>query len=118
MLHGQCFIHGASSSSLCAQRPEARANLVREDLWLFPGRKVAALVDLVVVDELGECPLRPTPRGRIELVRKDAHGNRDGDALDAEIRKLALPVEAGRSKEPVSPPRVRDAVAHVVACET
>jgi hypothetical protein len=33
---------------------------------------------------LGYCLLRPTPRERIELVRKDAHGNRDGDSLDAE----------------------------------
>src|SRR5215813_10959806 len=70
-----------SANSLLAQGPEARANLFREDLGLFPGCEVATLVDLVVVDELGICLLRPTPRERIELVREDTHGNRDSHPL-------------------------------------
>jgi hypothetical protein len=31
-------------------------------------------------------PLLPQLRGRILLIRKDGHGNRDGDTLDAEKR--------------------------------
>src|SRR5262250_785367 len=42
-----------------AKRPEARANLFGKELWLFPGREVAALVDLVEVDELGVGPFGP-----------------------------------------------------------
>jgi hypothetical protein len=38
--------------------------------------------------------LAPTPRRWIQLVRKDTHGNGDGDAFDAEEGKLVLPVEA------------------------
>src|SRR5437867_7366212 len=41
------------TTCLATQRPEARANLFREELGLFPRRKVATPVDLVVVDELG-----------------------------------------------------------------
>jgi hypothetical protein len=43
---------------------------------------VAAFVELVVMDEFGIRPLRLTPRGWIELVRKD--GNRDGDVFGIE----------------------------------
>src|SRR5499425_3646534 len=95
-LHGPCFVHGASASSLRAQGPEARANLFREDLGLFPGREMAALVDLVVMDELGIRLLRPTARQRIELVRENAHGNRDRHPPDAEEPLPVLPVEAAR----------------------
>jgi hypothetical protein len=36
------------------------------------------------MDELGISLLGPTPRGWIDLVREDAHGNRDGDASGIE----------------------------------
>src|SRR4051794_35765401 len=45
-----------------AQGPEPRANLVAEQLRLLPSREVPALVELVVMDELGVCGLRPTLR--------------------------------------------------------
>jgi hypothetical protein len=55
---------------------------------------VTALVELVVVDELGIRPLRPAPRRWIELVGEDAHGNRDGDAFGIEIPFApVLPIE-------------------------
>jgi len=56
-------------------------------LWLFPGRKVPAFVDLVVMDQLGIRPLGPAPWSRIELVGEDAHGRRDHDAFDGEERR-------------------------------
>src|SRR6516162_9088104 len=53
---------------LLAQWPEAGANLFREELRLFPGREVAASVELVVMDEVvGIRALCPAPRRLIEL---------------------------------------------------
>jgi hypothetical protein len=63
---------------------------------------VAALVDLVVMDELVIGPLGPTPRGLILLARKDADGSRDGVVLGVEIAELVFPVETKRGN-----PRVR-----------
>src|SRR5260370_30311070 len=72
------------------------------------------------MDQLGIRPLCPAPRGWIELVRKDAHGNRDGDA-DArdseERRQLVLPIETGARKRRVRKPGDRDVVEDVVARE-
>jgi hypothetical protein len=63
---------------------ERCSELGAEKLRLFPGRKVPAFVELVVVDEFGIRPLGPTPRGLIELVRKGAHGYRNGNLLRGE----------------------------------
>jgi len=51
---------------------------------------VSALGQLVVVDQFGIRPLRPTLRGWIELVRKDAHGDRDPYAFDPEERRIDM----------------------------
>src|SRR5439155_22406388 len=69
------------------------------------------------MDEFGICPLRPTPRGWIELVRKDTHGNRDGDdAFDSEKRRqLVLPVETGPGNRPVRQPGDRVVVEDVLS---
>ena len=63
--------------------------------------------------------LRPTPRGRIEFVREDAHGHGDGDAFGIEISELApiLPIEAGARERRVRQPGDRDVVEYVVARE-
>ncbi len=57
-----------------AQRSEARAQLFRKYLRLFPGRIVSAFVELVEIEELVIRPLCPAARGLIVLTRKDAHG--------------------------------------------
>src|SRR5688572_4194003 len=69
------------------------------------------------MDELGIRPLGPAPRGWIELIRKDAHGNRDGDAFGIEIPEFApiLPIETGARKRRVRQPGNRDVVEDVVA---
>ncbi len=77
---------------LRAQRPETSANLLTEEFRLFPSRKVPTFIDLVVVDQFGKRPLCPAPRGWIEFVREDAHGNRDGYALGVEIPEFVLPL--------------------------
>src|SRR5215207_5008141 len=88
-----------------AQWSERRANLPGEDFRLFPRREVAAFVEPAVIDELGISSLRPRPRGCIDLIRKDAHGNRDRDVFRGEKGELVLPVETGRRN-----PRVRQPV--------
>src|SRR5215831_2348999 len=87
-----------------AQCPERRADLFGEELRLFPGGEVAALVDLVEVDELRVGPLGPAPRRLILLAREDAHGHRDGDALGVEEATLVLPVETRRGDPGVREP--------------
>ena len=69
------------------------------------------------MDELGIRPLCPTPRGLIELVRKDAHGNRDGDVLDVEEGELVFPIETRRRNRRVRQPVERDVVEDVVSCK-
>jgi hypothetical protein len=53
---------------------------------------VAAFGELVVMDQFGIRPLCPTPRALIELVSKDADGNRDGDVLRGKKGQLVLPI--------------------------
>src|SRR3979490_2966925 len=71
------------------------------------------------MDEFGIRPLCPAPRGWIEFVREDAHGNRDGDAFGIEIPEFApiLPIETGARKRRVRQPGDRDVVEDVVARE-
>jgi PPK2 family polyphosphate:nucleotide phosphotransferase len=53
------------------------------------------------MDQFGIQPLCPAPRGRIEFVREDARGNRDGDAFGVEIPEFVLPIETGARKRRV-----------------
>jgi hypothetical protein len=107
-----CPFEGMCRSSIrsLAKRPEARANLFGEELGLFPGREVAAPVDLVEVNEVGIGPFGPAPRRLILLARKDAHGNRNGDALGVEEATLVFPVETRRGDPGVREPVDRDVV--------
>src|SRR5262249_34915655 len=86
----------------------------------LPRREMAALRHLVVVDELGEGLLGPTPRGGIELIREDAHGHGNGDTFRVEISELApvLPVEPRARQRRVRQPSDRDVVEDIVARET
>src|SRR5689334_10805365 len=86
----------ARGHGLLAKRPEPLADLVDEQLGLLPGGKVPALVELVVMDEVGIGLLGPAPRHLIELVRKDAYGYGDGDALRVEEAELVFPIETSR----------------------
>jgi hypothetical protein len=82
-----------------AQRPERRPHLGGEQVWLFPGGEVAALVEPVVVDEVvGIRAFGPAARGLIELVGEDADGKRDSDGLGVEEVRVVLPVQAGPMK--------------------
>jgi hypothetical protein len=99
------------------KRVEGGAKFLAEQFRLFPGREVTAFVELVVVDQIGISPLRPTPWSLVQLVREDAHGNRDGDAFDSEERNLALeclPIEARAGNRGVRQPGKRDVVEDVI----
>src|SRR5205814_10249951 len=100
-----------------AQRFESRPKLGDEEFRLLPRREVAAFAELVVVDQFGIRPLRPTPRAQIDLVRKGAYGNRDGNAFDTEIREFAFPVEACSGNRRVRQPGDRDVVEDIVPGE-
>ena len=80
---------------------------------------MAAFLNLVVMNKFGIRPLCPTPRGWIELVREDAHSNRDGDAFGIEKPEFSpiLPIETGARKRRVRQPGDGDVVEDVVTRE-
>src|SRR5438477_9430282 len=98
-----------------AKRPERRADLLSEQLRLFPRREVAASVEPVVMNQFGICSLCPTPWGCIDLIWKDAHGNRDGDVFRGEKGKLAFPIQTSRRDPRVRQPVERDVVDDVIS---
>jgi hypothetical protein len=81
---------------------------------LLPGREVAALVDLVEVDQVGIGFLGPAARGLVLLAGKDGHGNRDGDALGVEEATTIFPIQARRRNSCVRQPVKRDVVEDLV----
>src|SRR5271163_2260109 len=114
------FVHrtrGSFFSTRLTQRPERSSQLRAEKHRLFPGREVAAPVELVVIDEFWIRPFRPAPRGRVDLVRKDAHGNGNGDVFDVEEGQLVFPIQTRRRDRCVRQPIERDVVEDVVSRE-
>ena len=70
------------------------------------------------MDQFGIRLLGPAPRGWIEFVREDAHGNRDGNAFGIEIPFAPiLLIETGARKRCVRQPGDRDVVENVIARE-
>src|SRR5215203_710011 len=82
-----------SGQLLLAQRPERRADLVREELRLLPCREVPALLDFVEINEVGVGLFSPAARRLILLPGKDAHGYRNRDPLGVEKATLVFPIE-------------------------
>jgi hypothetical protein len=76
---------------------------------------VPPAIELVVVDELGIRPFGPAARGRVDLVRKNAHGDRDGDTFRVEEGQLVLPVEPTSGDPRGREPGERDVVEDVVS---
>ena len=67
------------------------------------------------MDQVGIGLLGPAPRRRIDLVGKDADGDREGDALGGEEGQLAFPVQTRRRDRRVRQPVERDVVEDVVS---
>src|SRR5258706_16403700 len=103
-------------STRSTKRLETGPDLCDKNFRLFPGGEVAALLDLVEVDEFGIRLLCPAARGGIELVREDAHGNRDGDAFGIEVPFAEIfPIETGAGNPGVGQPGDGDVVQYIVA---
>src|SRR3982751_2896837 len=62
-----------------AERSKRGTDLFREKLRLLPGREVAALVDLVEVDQVAIGAPGPCLRGPIHILRKDRDRHRERD---------------------------------------
>jgi hypothetical protein len=78
---------------------------------------VPAFIEDVVIDEFGIGPLCPTPRGCIDLVRKNAYSNRDGDVFGVEKGELIFPIKTSRRDRRVRQPVQRNVVQDVIPCE-
>src|SRR5215467_5988071 len=100
-----------------AKRPAPRAELFGEELRLFPGGEVAALVDFVVVDEFGVGALRPASRSLVLLAREDTDGDGNGDALHVEEAALVFPVQTGGRNPRVGQPVKRDVVEELITSQ-
>src|SRR5215203_193548 len=96
------------------KRPERGTELGGENQRLLPCREMAALVRLVVIDQLRIRPLGPASRSLILLAGKDAHGHRNGDALGVEKAALIFPVESRGGNSRVRQPIERDVVEDLV----
>src|SRR5262249_60629756 len=102
-------------------RGERRAQLVREQLGLFPGCEVAAPLRLAPVDEVRVDLLAPLLRWMGDLAREDGVADRE-----LELRGLLpggnrgldgsslLPVQPRRRRRRTGQPRQGDVVKHVV----
>src|SRR3954451_20350125 len=108
----------ARRSKVSAQRLEGGPELLDEELRLLPSREVPAFVEPVVVNQLWERFFCPTPRSCIDLIRKDAHGNRDGDAFRGEEGELVFPIQTSRRDCRVRQPVECDIVEDVVSRQT
>src|SRR6266487_743935 len=97
-----------------AERAERGPHFAAEDLRLFPGGEVPALVDLVEIDEVGIGLLDPAPRRLICLVGEYAHGHGDGDPFGIPKATLVFPIEPRRGDPRVRQPKERDVVEDVV----
>src|SRR5204862_7087304 len=70
---------------------------------------------LVEIDQFGISALRPTPRGRVDLVGKDADCRGDRDVLGSKKWQLALPIETSGRDCRVRQPIERDVVEDIGA---
>src|SRR4026209_15354 len=96
------------------RRLEPHAQLIYEELRLFPGRKVAALGELVEVDEILVGALGPTPRSLVDLLREDAYGSRNGDVVVVEEGAFVFHIETSAGHARVRQPGEGDVVEDVV----
>ena len=97
------------------KRSECRAKLGNENFRLLPSGEVSALLDTVVIHELGISFLRPAERSFVELIREHAYGNRDFDAPDAEEGELVFPVETSSRNSRVGQPIESHVVEDIVS---
>src|ERR1700738_3029448 len=108
----------ASLNPLITQRPEGSAQLLTEDLRLFPRGEVAALVSLVPIDEVAEGTLTPNSRWSVDLAGKYSDRDRNlGDVHGVERSAAGLrsfPVRPRRRRPTIGQPVQGDGIKHLV----
>src|SRR5215216_6232182 len=82
-------VRAVSSRLSSADEGEEGVDLGGEQRGLLPRREVAAALGLAPVADVRESPLRPAPRGPLELVREDAAA---GGGVD-EVARLERALE-------------------------
>src|SRR6185436_15558578 len=104
------------------KRLETGPEFGHERFRLFPRRKVSALGEPVVPEQLGISALGPTLRGLIDLVRIGHHGYRDLYTPDVEEAALGdlpgVPIKTRRGNGGVGQPVEGDVVENVVTRQT
>src|SRR3954470_22134808 len=106
----------AFGSNRLAERPERRADLGAEQLRLIPRCEVAALVDLMEVDEVAIGTLYPASWRTPSLAGKDRECSGNGYfPLVGDAR--VLPIEPPGGGPGVSHPVECDVVKDVVSCD-
>src|SRR5215469_7952643 len=120
----QCLRSYRGPFSGLAERPEAGADFFRKQLRLLPGREVAALADLVEVDDVGVELLDPAARGPEDLAGECGEADREFDLRRSLPRReslgsSALPVRSGGrgpgARQPVQRGVVKDVVPGGIA---
>src|SRR5215471_13055782 len=66
------------------------------------------------MNQFGIGSFRPTPRGLIELVRKGAYRDRDGNPFGSKEGQLAFPIETSRRDRRIRQPIECDIVENVI----
>src|SRR5690348_12337242 len=107
--------HRASISPISTQWSEPGPHFLSEQQRLFPCREMAALVDLVEIDQVVITPLGPAARRLIDLAREDRDrgGQRDIDGI--EVVRVVFPIDLRRRCRAVGQPVQRDVVEYLVA---
>ena len=80
----------------------------------FPRGEVAALLDLVEIDQVVVAVLGPAARGAVDLARKDRHRGGDRDVDRVEVVGVVLPVELRGRGAGIREPVKSDVVEHLV----
>src|SRR4051812_1052903 len=106
---------GFGRDARLAQRLERRAQLVDEELGLFPCGEVASFGQPVVMNQLGERLLGPALWALIKLIGKSADGNGDLDIPGREKGEIVFRIQTSRRDRGVRQPEERDVVQDVVA---
>ena len=82
---------------------------------MLPGRKVSAFWEAVIVNKPGIRFRGPALRCGVDLIRKDADANRDGNVFRGKEVELVFPLQTSRRNRGVREPIERDIVEDVVS---
>src|SRR5277367_174403 len=100
-----------------AKGAQAGADFADQDLGLFQGREVPALVGLAVVDQIAVRVFDPASWQAWDVLREDGHRDRKPELRAGESARFVLPVDAAGRRCAVGEPVEGYRVEHVVPAE-